>query len=255
MSFSEQIAAAIAALRSYAEAEQFAHGLWRAYGERRIDDATAQEVSEALEARKRVLREKTPARKIGAGKRRDKVFGLGKLYPLDRNAKARILARARVFMRRRGKWRAYGAVTAKAYQVLAALLYQFHNSKTGMCFPSYERIAEHVGCCRDTVAEAIKALGACGLLTWVNTLKRVHIEGPALFGSARTGRTRVYRSSNSYRLIDPLHLPKLRNPFLFLSKSDFPTGTNQPIAIQSRSPVDKSHGLRFCHPQSDATPA
>ncbi len=83
-------------------------------------------------------------------------------------------------MRRRRKGCAYGAITAKAYQVLAALLYQFHNSKTGRCFPSYKRIAEHVGCCADTVAEAIKALEACGLLTWVNCLKRVQIEGPGL---------------------------------------------------------------------------
>ncbi len=255
MSFSGKLAAAIAALRNLIETDQFAHDLWRAYGEGRIDDATAQEASEALEARKRALRDKTPVRRSGVRKRREKVFGLGKLYPLDRNAKARILVRARAFMRRKGKGQAYGAITAKAYQVLAALLYQFHNSKTGKCFPSYERIAEHVGCCRDTVAEAIKALEACGLLTWVNTLKRVHIEGPALFGPARRGLTRVYRASNSYRLIDPMQLPKLRNPFGLHSKSDFPRGTNQPIAIQSFSPVDKSHGLRVCDPQSHGTPA
>ncbi len=255
MSFSEELAADIAALRNLIETDQFAHDLWRAYGEGRIDDAAAQEASEALEARKRALREKTPVRRSGVRKDREKVFGLGKLYPLDRNAKARILVRARAFIRRKGKGRAYGAITAKAYQVLAALLYQFHNSKTGKCFPSYKRIAERVGCCHDTVAEAIKALEACGLLTWVNTLKRVHIEGPALFGPAQTGLTRVYRASNSYRLIDPLQLPKLWNPFVLHSRSDFPRGINQSIAIQSFSPVDNSPGLRICDPQRDATPA
>ncbi len=84
-----------------------------------------------LEARKRALREKMPARRIGTGSRREKVFGRGRLYPLDRNSEAHILTRARRFMRRRGKGRAYGAMPAK---VLAVLLNQFHNSKRERCF-------------------------------------------------------------------------------------------------------------------------
>jgi hypothetical protein len=39
--------------------------------------------------------------------------------------------------------------------VLQALLWQFHNSRTGCCFPSYERIAEKAKCARSTVAEAL----------------------------------------------------------------------------------------------------
>jgi Helix-turn-helix domain len=37
--------------------------------------------------------------------------------------------------------------------VLHALLWGFHNSRSGVCFPSYERIAEKAGVARSTVAE------------------------------------------------------------------------------------------------------
>jgi hypothetical protein len=38
--------------------------------------------------------------------------------------------------------------------VLIAMLWKFHNSRTGYCFPSYETIAAAASCCRDTVYEA-----------------------------------------------------------------------------------------------------
>jgi hypothetical protein len=60
------------------------------------------------------------------------------------------------------------------------------------CFPSYEAIAKAADCNRDTVAEAIKMLA------------RVRIGGA----------TKVIRTSNSYRFIDPG------------SKSEFPSGTS-----------------------------
>jgi len=47
------------------------------------------------------------------------------------------------------------------------LLWAFHNARSGLCFPSYEAIAEAAGCARSTVAEAIKALEDAGInLTW-----------------------------------------------------------------------------------------
>ena len=42
--------------------------------------------------------------------------------------------------------------------VLRALLWAFHNAKSGACFPSYEAIAEKANCKRDTVRHAIEAL-------------------------------------------------------------------------------------------------
>ena len=75
-------------------------------------------------------------------RRREKVFGDGRPRPLDRNAKARIMTYARALMRRTEKGKAYGQVTAKALAVLEALLWSFHNARSGLCFPSYETIAE-----------------------------------------------------------------------------------------------------------------
>lgn len=43
----------------------------------------------------------------------------------------------------RGK--AYGRITAKAVAVLEVLLWSFHNARSGLCFPSYDRIAEAAG--------------------------------------------------------------------------------------------------------------
>ena len=95
--------------------------------------------------------------------RREKLFGDGRPRPLDRNAKARVMTFARALMRRTEKGKAYGQITAKALAVLEALLWGFHNARSGLCFPSYETIAERAGCARSTVAEALKALEDAGL--------------------------------------------------------------------------------------------
>ena len=147
--------------------------------------------------------------KLKFTKRREKLFGDGRPRPLDRNAKVRIQHLARALMRRTEKGKHYGAITAKAYEVLLALLWKFHNAKSGLCFPSYEKIAEAAGCHRDTVAEAIKALEDAGLLTWVNRIKRVAEATIDLFGQ-RIRKTRVIRTSNGYAFIDPQ--PSKRDP-------------------------------------------
>jgi DNA-binding IclR family transcriptional regulator len=54
--------------------------------------------------------------------------------------------------------------------VLEALLRAFHNAKSGLCFSSYERIAEAAGCARSTVAGAIRALEDAGVLSWVQRI-------------------------------------------------------------------------------------
>jgi hypothetical protein len=80
---------------------------------------------------------------------------------------------ARCLSRRTEKGRAYGEITAKAVAVLEALLWAFHNAKSGLCFPSYETIAGAAHCARSTVAEAIKALEDAGVQTWVQRVKRI----------------------------------------------------------------------------------
>src|SRR3954447_24313214 len=153
-------------------------------------------------------------------KRREKMFGEGRVLPLDRNAKARIMMLARALMRRSEEGKHYGVLTAKFVAVLGALLWRFHNAASGRCFPSYERIAEKADCARSTVYEAIRALEDAGILTWVNRIARIREWGPDLFGRAKN-RWRVIRTSNAYTFVDPQ--PSARPPNS--SKSDFPTGT------------------------------
>ena len=153
--------------------------------------------------------------------RREKLFGDGRPRPLDRNAKVRIMTFARALMRRTEKGKAYGAITAKALAVLEALLWGFHNARSGLCFPSYQTIAERAGCARSTVAEAIKALEDAGLLTWVNRIVRIRERCDDLFGH-HGSRVRVIRTSNGYQFNDP----KGAADRGFSSKSDFPSGTS-----------------------------
>src|SRR5271166_6324999 len=166
------------------------------------------------------------------------MFGLGRSRALDRNAKARIMHLARCLSRSTEKGRAYGQITAKAIAVLEALLWGFHNAKSGLCFPSYEKIAEAAGCARSTVAEAIKALEDAGILSWVNRLKRVAEASRDLFGH-RIRKTRVLRTSNGYVFLDPQ--PSKRPESLTkTSKSDFPSGTpTQEFFLSQQAPAPR----------------
>jgi hypothetical protein len=152
--------------------------------------------------------------------RREKMFGEGRVLPLDRNAKARIMTLARALSHRTEPGKHYGMVTAKFLAVLEALLWGFHNAASGKCFPSYERIAERADCARSTVYEAISGLERAGILTWVNRIARIREWGPDLFGRARN-RWRVIRTSNAYTFVDPKPCAKPPDP----SKSELPTGT------------------------------
>jgi helix-turn-helix protein len=153
-------------------------------------------------------------------RRREKMFGDGRLLPLDRNAKVRIMVLARALSHRTEPGRHYGVLTAKFVAVLGALLWGFHNAASGRCFPSYERIGEKADCARSTVYEAIHALELAGILTWVNRIARIREWGPDLFGRARN-RWRVIRTSNQYTFVDPKPCTKPPDP----SKSELPTGT------------------------------
>jgi hypothetical protein len=105
-------------------------------------------------------------------RRREKTFGPGHAVPLDRNAKARASRPTRAATRRgiTSPVSHKGPITRAFMEVLEALLWGFHNSRTGICFPSYETIAAKAGCARSTVAEALKALEWAGVLTWQNRI-------------------------------------------------------------------------------------
>jgi hypothetical protein len=153
--------------------------------------------------------------------RREKVFGPGRAVPLDRNAKARIIAYARAWTaQNRQPGQHKGPLTRAFLDVLHALLWQFHNSRTGCCFPSYERIAEKAECARSTVAEALKALEWAGVLTWQHRITRVREHCTDLFGRT-VWRWCVIRTSNAYAFRDPQAVNSRDVP----SKSENRTGT------------------------------
>ena len=225
----DQFLEAAAARRTPAVLDELARKLWRAHAEGQIHDADAEAISRG---------HRGPPSRLGGQRRpnppegrpwasqslhdasREKMFGLGRPRALDRNAKVRIMHWARCLSRRTEKGRAYGVVTAKALAVLEALLWAFHNAKSGLCFPCYETIAEAAHCARSTVAEAIKALEDAGVLSWVQRIKRVREPCPDLLGDDGW-RWRVLRTSNSYAFTDPSPAADRPNS----SKSEKPTGT------------------------------
>ena len=164
--------------------------------------------------------------------RREKVFGPGRAVPLDRNAKARIEAYVKGYNARNKQPRQHcGPITHAFQRVLRALLWAFHNSRTGCCFPGYEAIAAKAECCRDTVYEALKALEWAGVLTWQNRITRILVRERDLWGHW-VSRWQVIRTSNAYVFRDPLQ----RAEGLPACKSENPTGTlDQEVSSVSAS--------------------
>ncbi|MBF0562024.1 MAG: helix-turn-helix domain-containing protein [Alphaproteobacteria bacterium] len=184
------------------------------------------------------------------GQRREKFFGDARGIPLDGNAKARIVAYVKAFNgRAKQKGQHKGPITRAFMEVFLTLLWKFHNSKTGLCFPSYERIAETAGCCRDTVYEAIKMLEAIGILTWDHRIARIRSSEPlrCRFGGEHRLGWRIIRTSNSYVFRDPLPCADNERS----SKSENPTGTKiqdlpslrPPQFPKKQSLIDPESGL------------
>jgi Helix-turn-helix domain len=235
MPLADQFLEAAVSSRTPTALDDLVRKLWRAHAEAQLDDAAAEAVSAAVDARRAVLEGK--AAQIGpkaasgaprASRSREKIFGLGRPRSLDRNAKIRLMHWARCLSRRTEKGRAYGVVTAKAVAVLEALLWVFHNNRSGLCFPSYETIASAAHCARSTVAEALHALEKAGVLSWVQRIKRVREPCNDLLGD-NGWRWRVLRTSNSYAFADPSPAAGRPNS----SKSEKPTGTANQVFFSS----------------------
>lgn len=137
--------------------------------------------------------------------RREKIFGPAPSHPLDGNAKARVWAAAGAYNAHNRKPDQHqGPLTWASLRVLRVLLWRFHGADGGgRCFPSYEKIAAAAKCARSSVAVALKALEAAGLLSWVNRIARVRVLVRDLFG--RMSREwKVIRISNGYEFHDPI---------------------------------------------------
>lgn len=127
-------------------------------------------------------------------RRREKIFNRDYGNGLSQEQKKNIMAHARAWSAKHklpGQHR--GALTRSALKVLETLLWTFHNSRSGWCFPSYDSIAKASGHARSVVADALKALEAAGILTWANNLVRVPWQGGF----------KLIRNSNSYKFYVP----------------------------------------------------
>lgn len=123
-------------------------------------------------------------------RKRQKMHGLPPAHGMDRNLKCRVMAYARTWNRAHKTGRQHtGPITRAFMDVLQALVFQFANSKTGSCFPSYDAIAAKTDCARSVAIAAVNVLEAAGVLRVVNRLKRVGIK--------------VHRTSNAYVFRDP----------------------------------------------------
>jgi hypothetical protein len=152
--------------------------------------------------------------------RREKIFGPAPSHQLDGNAKARVWAAAAAYnAQNRAKGQHQGPLTWATLRVLRALLWRFHGADGGgRCFPSYEKLAAAARCARSSVAVALKALEAAGLLSWVNRIARIRRRECDLFGRL-VNVWQVIRISNGYTFGDPLD----REPGRKAYKSENPT--------------------------------
>lgn len=126
---------------------------------------------------------------------RQTAFGLIS-RPLDGNAKAKLWAKARTFVGPREKFKHHGRLSLYALEVFRALLWRFHNSKSGQCFPGYEKLMKATGFCRETIARSLDMLEGCGLLRVQHRLIRVRVPDPV----TQFMVLRPIRTSNSYDL-------------------------------------------------------
>lgn len=115
--------------------------------------------------------------------------------PIDRNMRAKIMHLARVLeVKTKERGRRNGVVSLPGLQVLWVLLFEFLNTQTGLCCPSYASIRKKTGLCRSAISRALACLELCGILTITRRLVRQTIrrispitgEPEAYVGTAQT---------------------------------------------------------------------
>lgn len=174
---------------------------------------------------------------------REKVFGPGRYLPLDRNAKVRIQTYAKAWTaRHRQPGQHRGPITRAFLEVLQALLWRFHNSRDGRCFPGYAAIAAEAGCARSTVAEALRVLEWAGVLSWQHRITRVRERITDLFGQM-TWVWRVHRRSNAYVFHDPQQ--QTARPSAYQSENRSGTQNQETLGSVSGPRLDSNSPLEF----------
>lgn len=97
--------------------------------------------------------------------------------PLDRNARAKLLALAEGLERRsKSPGRRNGALGYVGLAVLRVLLLRFANASTGLCCPSILQLQTATGLSRQAVVDALARLEASGLLRITRRIIRTLVE-------------------------------------------------------------------------------
>ncbi len=166
MSFSEQLGGAIAAVRTFAQIETLNRDIAAAWGAHVIDDAAAQAAIEALDARKRALKQSQPALPLGlpsAAARPPKRQWPPKRRPRSPN-------RARSIGRRRAE-AASGMLPpdlarhfTQGEQAALSIIAR-EAAAHGQCALCVDAIAARAGVCPRVVQTAQRQAQDCGLLT------------------------------------------------------------------------------------------
>jgi hypothetical protein len=131
---------------------------------------------------------------------REKVFGPGRLVPLDRNAKVRVTMVARALMRHQEKGKGLRQESARRrWRCSPRCSGASTTPRPASASPSYEAIAEAAGCARSTGYEAIRALEQVGVPSWVNRIKcvREYVPGCSATRCNDVARSRVAGSAFS----------------------------------------------------------
>ena len=100
---------------------------------------------------------------------------------LDRNERARILFMAeQLELRTKAAGGRNGVLGYVGLTVLRTLLLRFHRGPDGMCCPSYTVLQAATGLCRQSIANALRRLEACGILRITRRLVRETIDAIAV---------------------------------------------------------------------------
>lgn len=156
--FSEQIALAVAAVRSYSQADNLSRVIWRAHAQGLLSDDAAQAAAEMLQARKRFLGSRTPAapKKLFSGP--------------PRRFEPRSPDRERSLRRRRACAMS-GAVPAKLAasftlaEIAALSIIAAENRRKDICGLPIDAIAAMAGTSRSVVKRALRLAAALGLVS------------------------------------------------------------------------------------------
>lgn len=124
--------------------------------------------------------------------------------PLDRNAKARIMFVCEALERRtKLPGRRNGIVSVIGIIVLRALLFRFHNSKSGLLCPSYDALKKHTGLCKQSIATALARLELAGVAKITRRLCRQQVHRTSPITGADELVALTTNATNLYALSEP----------------------------------------------------